>query len=143
MSVNSIELNFQTRFVQFMNAQFMSSSRLFDTSLIRYNVWIFLIFLKSFFLEKYFSWIFDHKIIKLEDYFTFSFFSNREWASRLWIEFERRTDSSTQFNSLNKVECSISSMSWIETLTSNFVQLDEWRIFINFYESVHVIIILL
>jgi hypothetical protein len=126
MNVSSVGLDFQTRFVQLMNAQLMSSSRLFDTSLVRYNVWIFLIFLKRFFVEKIFSWFFNRKIIKLEDYFTSCFFSNREWAPRLWVEFERRTDSSTQLNSLNKVKCSISSMSWIEALTSSFVQLDDY-----------------
>jgi hypothetical protein len=122
MSVGSVGLGFQTRFVQPINAQPMSSPRLFDTSLIRYNVWVFLIFLKSFFLEKYFSWVFDHKIIKLEDYFTFSFFSNRGWAPRLWVEFGRRKNSSTQLNSLNKVECPTPSMSWIGAPTSGFVQ---------------------
>jgi hypothetical protein len=125
MSVGSIGLGFQTRFVQLMNAQLMSSSRLFDTSLIRYNVWIFLIFLKSFFLENFFSWFFSHKIIKLEDYFTPSFFSNRGWAPRLWVGFGRRTDSSIQPNPLNKVGCLIPSMGWVEALTSGFVQPDD------------------
>jgi hypothetical protein len=56
MSVGSVGLGFQTQFVQPMNAQPMNaqpmgSPRLPDTSLIRYNVWIFLIFLKKKFLE--------------------------------------------------------------------------------------------
>jgi hypothetical protein len=125
MGVSPVGLGFQTRFVQFMNVQPMSSPRLPDTSLIRYNVWIFLIFLKRFFLEKKFSWFFGHKIIKLEDYFTPSFFTNREWAPRLWVEFERRIDSSTQFNLLNKVECPTSSMDWIRAFTLGFVQPDD------------------
>jgi hypothetical protein len=65
------------------------------------------------------------KIIKLEDYFTPSFFSNRGWAPRLWVGFERRTDSSTQLNPLNKVGRSNPLMSWIRTPTSSFVQLDD------------------
>jgi hypothetical protein len=125
MSVGSVGLGFQTRFVQLMNAQPMGSSRLPDTSLIRYNVRIFLIFLKSFFLEKKFLDFFGHKIIKLEDYFTPSFFSNRGWAPRLWVEFGRRTDPSTQLNSLNKVGCPTSLMSWVGTPTSGFVQPDD------------------
>jgi hypothetical protein len=53
------------------------------------------------------------------------FFSNRGWAPRLWVGFGRWTGPSTQFNSLNKVGCLTSSMGWIGTLTSSFVQLDD------------------
>jgi hypothetical protein len=124
--VGPVGLGFQTRFVQPMNAQLRGSPRLSDTSLIRYNVWIFLIFLKSFFLEKYFSWIFSHKIIKLEDYFTPSFFSNRGWAPRLWVGFERRTGSLTQLNPLDKVGCPTPPMGLIGAPTSGFVQPDDY-----------------
>jgi hypothetical protein len=125
MNVGSVGLGFQTRFVQSMNAQLMGSPRLFDTSLIRYNVWIFLIFLKSFFLDKNFSWFFDHTIIKLKDYFLPPFFSNRGWAPRLWVGFGRRTDSSTQLNPLDKVECPTPPMGWVGAPTSGFVQPDD------------------
>jgi hypothetical protein len=141
MNVGSIGLGIQTRFVQPMNAHLMSSPRKPDTSLIRYNVWIFLIFWKSYILEKKISWFFGHKIIKLEDYFTPSFFSNRGWAPRLWVGFERRTGLSIQPNSLNKVGCSTPSMSWVGALTSGFVQPNDQSTFSHIFYLIYLLLL--